>query len=175
MKQLLALEQHDIDPTAHRQDTSAFRRRFAARAVLADADGRIHLLHVTNHGYHKLPGGGIEAGENIPQALERELMEEVGCEAEVIAELGTVMESRVYEDGGLNQVSYCFVARQRGEQQESALDEWELGNGMVAVTAPNIEAAIELLHQDTPDDVNGKFIQKRDLCILNAAKEYLQG
>jgi hypothetical protein len=44
---------------------------------------------------------------------------------------------------------------------------------MHPVKAQNIDTAIELLAQDSPDDVNGKFIQKRDLCLLKTAKEYL--
>jgi 8-oxo-dGTP pyrophosphatase MutT (NUDIX family) len=78
-----------------------------ARAVLLDSNGQVHLLFVSKHGYHKLPGGGLEEGEDAAQALERELMEEVGCKAEVITELGTIEECREYPDGGLRQISYC--------------------------------------------------------------------
>jgi len=130
-------------------------------------------MNVSLHSYHKLPGGGIDEGESIIQALERELLEEVGCKAEVIAELGTVIEYRNYDDGGLEQTSYCYLARQTGDQVASALEDGELAEGMVEVKAKNIDEAISLLTNDKPDNLEGKFIQKRDLAFLKAAKEQL--
>lgn len=170
MSLLLTIREQDIDPTAPQKDSSNFRERSAARAVLLDNDGQAYLLNVGKHSYHKLPGGGIDEGENIKQALARELMEEVGCKAEIIAELGTVVEFRDYEDGGLKQTSYCYLAKQIGQQEESTLEEGELEEGMFEVKAKNIDDAIALLESDNPDNLEGKFIQKRDLCFLEAAK-----
>ena len=170
MKTLLTITEQDINPDAKEVDTSKFRQRLAARAVLLDDLGQVYLLNVSKHGYHKLPGGGVDDGENIEQALERELMEEVGCKAEVAAELGSIVEYRTYDHDGLKQTSYCYLARQIGDQQESALEEGELDEGMFEVKATSINEAIELLSGDEPDNLEGKFIQKRDLCFLRAAK-----
>ncbi len=173
MKNLLLIKEQDILPDSPAIDTSAFRKRGAARAVLLDDRGQVYLLNVSKHGYHKLPGGGIDDGEDIKQALERELMEEVGCKAEIIAELGTVIEYRNYDDGGLEQTSYCYLAKQVGEQVASALEEGELAEGMFEVKAKSIDDAIALLSQDKPDNLEGKFIQKRDIAFLQAAKEQI--
>ena len=54
---------------------------------------------------------------------------------------------------------------------ESALEEGELADGMFEVRARNIDEAIDLLVGDSPDDIEGLFIQKRDLAFLRAAKE----
>jgi 8-oxo-dGTP diphosphatase len=170
VKNLLIIKEQDITPDSPVADTSTFRKRGAARAVLLDDKGEVYLLNVSNHGYHKLPGGGIDEGEDVKQALERELMEEVGCKAEIVAELGTVVEYRNYDDGGLVQTSYCYLAKQVGEQVESTLEEGELAEGMFEVKAKSIDEAIALLAQDKPDNLEGKFIQKRDLAFLKAAK-----
>lgn len=170
MKTLITLRPRDFSTDSAQDDFSGFSKRTAARAVLLNEQGEVYLLNVSKHGYHKLPGGGVDEGEDIEQALARELLEEVGCRAEVLAELGKTVEYRVYDDGGLEQVSFTYLARQVGDQVAAALEEGEIEEGMFEVRAPNIEAAIELLHRDAPDNLEGRYIQKRDMSILEEAK-----
>lgn len=171
MNLLLTIKQQDVDSGSPQTDNTNYRRREAARAVLLDKSGSVYLLNVTKHGYHKLPGGGIDEGEEIHKALKRELLEEVGCEAKVIAELGIINETRDFEK--LNQISYCFLAQQTGEQGSAQLEESEIAEGMQEVKVKNIDQAIALLQSNNPDNLEGQFIKKRDLAILNKAKEVL--
>lgn len=173
MKTLLTIRQQDIDPSSPLVDTNNFRKRQAARAVLLDQEGRVYLMKVSKRGFHKLPGGGIDEGEGPEQALARELLEEVGCRAEIIAELGKMIEYRDYVEGGLKQISYCYLARQTGPKGESALETEELEDGMHEIKVGSIDEAIDLLSRDQPDDMGGKFMQYRDLAILESANKLL--
>ena len=81
--------------------------RKAARAVLFK-DDKIAILFVSKNNYHKLPGGGIEPGENIHEALQREILEETGCTSEIGEPIGITIE---YKDMvGFLQISYVFSA-----------------------------------------------------------------
>jgi 8-oxo-dGTP diphosphatase len=97
MNLLLAIEEKDFVPESTKAVVSDYRTREAARAVMLDDSKQVYLMHVSLHGYHKLPGGGIDEGENVESALARELLEEVGCKAEIISELGEIVEYRDYE------------------------------------------------------------------------------
>ena len=67
------------------EDESTLRIREASRAILFDENDLIPLLFVAKHNYHKLPGGGVDEGEDKDkaQALVRECLEEVGSEIEL--------------------------------------------------------------------------------------------
>ena len=68
------------------------KTRNSARAVVVDTSGRIPMMHVKNLGFHKLPGGGIDAGETAIEAVLREVREETGCEVAIEGEIGRVLE-----------------------------------------------------------------------------------
>ncbi len=167
MKLIIEIQEQDIIPDAPKIDESGHRIRRAARAIVTDTDGRVALLRVGKHNYHKLPGGGVDEGEDIPAALARELMEEIGCEAEVTGEVGTTIEHRNQFERV--QTSYCFTAKLIGEKGEPDFTDWELENEFSIVWADNLDQAIHLLETDAPDDYMGKFIQLRDLSLLKAA------
>lgn len=167
MKLLREIYHSEIVPNTKDKDSNGFRERHAARAIVTDKDNRIALLHVDKYSYHKLPGGGVEDNEDIKQALKRELLEEIGCRAEVAAELGKIIEYR--DEWDQKQTSYCYLAKQTGEAGQPDFTEKELSEGFAIVWAENIVDAISLLKQDNPEEYGGRFIRERDLTFLEAA------
>lgn len=167
MKTLREIHHSEIIPDTSNKSSANFRERYAARAILTDRDGRIALLYVGRYGYHKLPGGGVEDNEDVEQALERELLEEVGCQAEITGELGKIIEYR--DEWDQKQTSYCYLAKQVGEAGQPDFTEKELSEGFAIVWAENIVDAIALFEQDVPGEYGGKFIRERDLTFLETA------
>ncbi len=172
MKDLLTIRQQDIEPEYVEQEDVEYRDRYAARAVLMDSLGRIALLFAGTRGYYKLPGGGVELGEDMSLALARELLEEVGAEAEVDGEIGRVEEWRVTSEKALHQISDAFSAHVVGEIGEPSFTEKELADGFEVFWAKNIDEAITLVSQTVDhDDIEVRFMSLRDKTILEAAKE----
>ena len=169
MKELLTIRQQDIDPSYIEQPDVEYRNRFAARAVLKDDTERIALLFAGTRQYYKLPGGGIEEGEDLSVALARELLEEVGVEAEVYGEIGRVEEWRVSEDRALHQVSDSFLAQVTGEIGIPSFTEQELAEGFEVHWAKDVKEAIEKISQTLDHaDPEVRFMSLRDSAILKA-------
>ncbi len=152
-------------------DSSNFSLRQAARAVVRNEQGQVALLKVNKHNYHKLPGGGVEQGENEKQALKRELLEEIGCRARIVSELGKIIEFR--NKWKLKQTSYCYLTVQVGEQLAPEFTQKEKKDGFEILWVDNIESAVALLKADEPANYEGLFIQQRDIKFLEAAKNML--
>jgi 8-oxo-dGTP pyrophosphatase MutT (NUDIX family) len=150
---------------------SITRERSASRGVVFDKDNNVAILDITNRHYHKLPGGGIDDGEDIIEALNRECEEEIGCAVEVTSEIGTIEEYR--NRFGLHQLSYCFVAKVIGEKGLAHPEESEIADGCDIVWLSLDEAIGVLASELNVQDYEGKFIQVRDLFILQEAKKSL--
>ena len=148
-------------------DESALKVREASRAVLFDKDGLIPLLFVSKYNYHKLPGGGIEDGEDKAKALVREVLEEVGSKIEITGELGKIIEFR--SRWNLKQISYCYYGKiiSKGEPD---FTEKELSQGFKLVWL-SLNEAISKVENDRPENYEGSFIQKRDIIFLKKVKQ----
>ncbi|MFA5954756.1 MAG: NUDIX domain-containing protein [Patescibacteria group bacterium] len=148
---------------------TVFEERKAARAVVFDESNNVALLNVTAKHFHKLPGGGIEQGEDIEMALRREVLEEIGCAIENIRDLGIIEEYRNRE--ALYQASYCFVADLVHEKGIPQLEDGEKADGFEPEWM-SLEEAIETLQNElSVEDYEGKFIVLRDLTFLKEVSQ----
>lgn len=142
-----------------------YKVREASRAVVVDNKGLVALLHVTSENYYKIPGGGIKNDEDKIAALKRECLEEIGCNIDVIGEIGIIIEYRRIFN--LKQISYCYFAKAKGEKGKSELTNSEKKAGFKQVWLPYIEA-VKLLSDNKATSIEGHdYIVPRDFAILN--------
>lgn len=153
---------------ASNNEVAKFRVREAVRAVVYDQDDNVAVLNVSKQNYHKLPGGGVEAGEDIATALKRECQEELGCDIEIVDEVGQILEYRkIFQ---LKQISPCYIARVVGSKGKPSFTVEEIEDGFQIKWLP-LEQAIALLDSDKPLNDEGRlYIVPRDRIFLEAAK-----
>jgi len=142
-----------------------YELRKTARAILLNEKNQIATVFLTRDNFHKLPGGGLEPGENIETTLQREVKEEVGCHCEIIAEIGVVMEYRAKYH--LLQISYGFVAKVTGEISNPTLDDKEIEEGLEIewLAAPE---ALAIMKKEQSTRYEGHFILAREIAFLKA-------
>ena len=127
-------------------------RLFPLRPILAVSaavfrQGRVLIVRRARApliGHFTLPGGGVEVGETLAAALARELMEEVGVKAEIIA-FNRHVEAIAHEGVRVRThfVIASFVARWRnGEPRLSdevdAVDWIDPAAGLPSPTTPGL-------------------------------------
>jgi ADP-ribose pyrophosphatase YjhB (NUDIX family) len=87
----------------------------AVSVVIADENGNILLQRRTDNDLWGLPGGAMELGESIGQAVVRETKEETGLDVEPTGLIGIYSDPGhviAYADGEVRQeFSICFTAR----------------------------------------------------------------
>ncbi|MCX6807439.1 MAG: NUDIX domain-containing protein [Patescibacteria group bacterium] len=171
MQLLFELKDSDIGLSENENFETPYTLRKAVRAVIFNDKGEIAILNVSKRNYHKLPGGGIEAGEDIETALRREVLEETGSHIQITDEIGAIIEYR--NQVKLLQISYCFIARTTGHLSETSFTEGEKANGFELIWA-EIDDVISLMEKDSLEIYNGKFVQKRDLAVLRIARQMIK-
>ncbi len=136
-----------------------------ARAVLVHSEGLIAVQYLARDSFYKLPGGGVEAGEAIVEALHREVREEVGADCEVLSTLGMVIEYR--DKYRLCQISYAFSANVVGEVGEARYEPDEIASGQETMWL-SPEEALHRIATATPTSYEGHFIKLREEAFLRA-------
>lgn len=151
------------------EEVVKFKVREAARVIVYDKDGNVAVLNVTKQNYHKLPGGGVEPGEDFQTALKRECQEELGCNVEIYGEVGQIIEYRKIFH--IKQISPCYLARVIGEKGQPSFTKEEAEEGFQTQWLP-LEKAIILLSLDRPLNDEGRlYIVPRDKTFLEMAIE----
>ena len=83
-------------------------------AFVRNAAGELLLVHKTDNKLWALPGGGVDPGESVSEAVVREVEEETGLDVAVEDLVGVYTNPRhviAYDDGEVRQqFSLCFRA-----------------------------------------------------------------
>jgi ADP-ribose pyrophosphatase YjhB (NUDIX family) len=100
-------------------------------AVVADGGGRILLQRRADSGQWSLPGGAMELGETLGDAVVREVREETGMIVELTGILGIYSDPRHligYGDGEVRQeFSVAFTARVTGGRLGGSEESTDVG------------------------------------------------
>ena len=157
-----------LDEKNYTEDMPVFER-FVVRALI-EKDG-LFAMQQGKHGEYKIPGGGMDAGESIVQALAREVQEETGLVIipESMKELGQIIEiRRDIFDENTKYIAHSmhFACEVEPEMVETALTESEKEKGFELAWA-DIDTIIE-----TNERVMTEKWQFRDVEFLKWYKEY---
>lgn len=87
--------------------------RFCVRVILSNDKNEICVIRSEKYNYMQIPGGGIDDGENITEALRRETEEETGFLIKNIKPIGYTLERREDVRNGYDwdqTISFVFIA-----------------------------------------------------------------
>lgn len=122
----------------------AVLERVAARGVVL-RDRQLLLLYTARYDDYSLPGGGVDAGEDVRAALCRELEEETGARnVRVVAEFGRIDEARPHwgAHDAMRMQSFVYVCTVDDVLDAPRMEDYEHANGMRPVWIDVDEAIV---------------------------------
>lgn len=146
-----------------REGLSDRKPRLAARAILRRRDGKYALMYIEKFDLYCLPGGGVEKGEKLLCALQRELHEETGCSCDKVRALGCVTENRACHD--FVQKSFYFAVKTEKPIEKNNLTDKEKAVN-VKLLWVNFSALVEKISYPKYDTEQKIYIQARDTAAL---------
>lgn len=156
-----------LDEKNYTEDMPVFER-YGVRALI-QRNG-LFAMQQSSRGEYKIPGGGMDAGESVAQALAREVQEETGLVIlpETMQELGEITElRRDIFDANIKYVAHSlhYACEAEDEIVETAMTESEKAKGFHLAWA-DIDTIIE-----TNERLMTEKWQFRDVEFLKWYKE----
>lgn len=157
-----------LDEKNYTEDMPVFER-FVVRALIEKAG--LFAMQQGKRGEYKIPGGGMDEGETVVQALMREVQEETGLVIipESMKELGEIIElRRDIFDENTKYIAHSmhYACEVKSEMVETALTESEKEKGFELAWA-DIDTIIE-----TNERIMTEKWQLRDVEFLKWYKEH---
>lgn len=145
-----------------------YEERKAARCVLQDNDWNVAILYVKKDNYYKIPGGWIENGESVLEALVREVKEEAGIDLIVSDVIGKIIEYR--DKWKLKHTNICYSWMIDGEKWNPEFTNWEIADWFEIMRKP-LDEAIEIMWSNKVEVYGGMSKQARDLLFLKTFRD----
>jgi ADP-ribose pyrophosphatase YjhB (NUDIX family) len=143
------------------------------RAVLLDENDCMALMYLPKYKHndcndlYMIPGGGVEASENLEKALEREMLEETGCHIKIIEELGYI---KCPNDRWAT-ITYYYLAKATGEKKEAELTEHEI-ESKFELQWHSLEKALDIINNQVANGDN-LYVKLRDEIVIAEAIKHL--
>ena len=160
----------ELKDTQYKEDGFT-HTRVTARALVLDEQGRIALHHIHrddifgNEEYYETPGGGVDEGETLEQAVVRECKEELGEDIEVLRGLGVVKDA--YNLIHRKNENHYFLCKKLSQGEKHFVSE---GDSLIQKTIwVHLDEGIALLKKQSDHGVSA-LVKARELPILEEAK-----
>lgn len=155
--------------------TNTDHDRQIVRAIVIDAAGWFYFVRaVRDDDFGKATlietsGGGVEPGENLREAIRRELREELGAEVEILCKLGVVSDYyNLIHRHNINHYYLCKVISFGNRH----LTEQEIEDYHLSTLKLHYEEAIRE-YELCADSKLGRLIAHREIPVLKKAREWL--
>ena len=149
--------------------------RMIVRAIVVDDEGYFYFVRADRDDDFgravviETAGGGVEVGEDLNEAIKRELHEELGAEVEVITKIGVV--SDYYNLIHRHNINNYYLCRAISFGEKMLTDD-EINYFHLSTLRLTYDEAIQE-YAKNQDSMLGRIIANRELSILIRAKEIL--
>lgn len=144
----------DVDFGLDGGSTDCVKKRSIVRGIVVDHSGAVAIFNKRVENKYQLPGGVVDDDSNPEETFLKEMKRIIGCDVEIIENLGIVEEQMNQDD--IEQDVYVYVGRvlKKGkiDYQKQELDEF----GKVMWVTP--EEALKLI-SDYKKEVNSGEIE----------------
>ncbi|MCG7564034.1 MULTISPECIES: NUDIX domain-containing protein [Pseudoalteromonas] len=151
--------------------------RPATRAIIT-RQSQILLLYTQRYDDYTLPGGGVDEGESLTDALVREVKEETGARSVTnIAPFGIYEEYQHWykpDYDNVHIVSHCYQCEICGEFDEPEMEHYEVSNGMQPQWVEITEAIAHNEAVLANSDKQGQSLLRETRLLKLIAKELMQ-
>lgn len=144
MKYLATLYDKDIFKKPEFVAPLKYGKRVTVKAIVRNEKKQFAFVTNPIHKFYLLAGGEAESGD-LKKEIQRECVEEIRCEVDVIKKVGYIQEFR--NRSAKEYESICFFAESKKEVIEDWRTEDEKKNGLVVVWISENEAEKILAEQ----------------------------